>query len=157
MRRVVDQQLHLHERVDLTDLERPVCVEPSAPIRQVLGLLKQQAAGSCLICSQDKLLGIFTERDATKLLASGGDLSRPIEAVMTRNPQTACATDTVASAIEKMSRGGYRRLPVVDDAGKPVGVVGVTGIIHFLVQHFPQTVYNLPPHPNPVMPEREGA
>jgi CBS domain-containing protein len=154
---VVEQQLHLHEKVEMTDLEQPVCVEPSTPIRQVLGLLKQQSAGSCLVCSQDKLLGIFTERDATKLLSSGGDLSRPIEAVMTRAPRTARTTDSVASAIEKMARGGYRRLPVVDSSGKPVGVIGVPGIVHFLVQHFPQTVYNLPPRPNPVMPEREGA
>jgi CBS domain-containing protein len=154
---VVEQQLHLHEKVEMTDLERPVCVEPSTSIRQVLGLLKQQSAGSCLVCSQDKLLGIFTERDATKLLSSGGDLNGPIETVMTRSPQTARTTDSVASAIEKMARGGYRRLPVVNETGKPVGVIGVPGIVHFLVQHFPQTVYNLPPHPNPVMPEREGA
>jgi CBS domain-containing protein len=154
---VVDHQLHLHEAVETAHLEQPLCVEPTTPLRQALGLLKQQATGSCLVCAQGKLVGIFTERDATKLLAEAGNLDRPIETVMTRGPQTARSTDTVASAIEKMSRGGYRRLPVVDGQGKPVGLVSVAGIIHFLVQHFPQTVYNLPPNPNPVMPEREGA
>ncbi len=161
---MVDQQLHLQEKVELAHLEPSVCVQPGASIREVLGLLKRQSAGSCLVCgptNQDavmKLMGIFTERDALKLLAAGGgDLDRPIETVMSRNPATARASDTVASAIEKMSRGGYRRLPVLDDQGQPVGVVGVAGIVHFLVEHFPQTVYNLPPKPNPAMPEREGA
>jgi CBS domain-containing protein len=169
---VVDHQLHLQEKVELAHLEPSVCVQPGASVRQALGLMKQQSAGSCLICAKDKagtdkagtdkagadkLTGIFTERDALKLLASGADLDRPIETVMSRDPATARATDTVASAIEKMSRGGYRRLPVVDAQGQPVGVIGVAGIVHFLVEHFPQTVYNLPPKPNPAMPEREGA
>ena len=154
---MVDHQLHLHEAVETADLEQPLCVEPSISIRQVLGLLKQQGAGSCLVCAQGKLVGIFTERDATKLLAEAANLDRPIETVMTRGPKTARSTDSVASAIEKMSRGGYRRLPVVDAQGKPLGMVSLAGIVHFLVQHFPQTVYNLPPNPKPVMPEREGA
>jgi CBS domain-containing protein len=159
---VVDHQLHLQEKVELAHLEPSVCVQPGASIREVLGLLKRQSAGSCLVCApgaggRGKLVGIFTERDALKLLAASSDLDRPIETVMSRDPATARATDTVASAIEKMSRGGYRRLPVVDAQGQPVGVVGVAGIVHFLVEHFPQTVYNLPPKPNPAMPEREGA
>ncbi len=154
---MVDQQLHLQEKVELAHLEPSVCVQPSASIREVLGLLKRQSAGSCLVCAKGKLVGIFTERDALKLLAAGGDLDRPIETVMSRDPATARSTDSVASAIEKMSRGGYRRLPVVDAQGQPVGVIGVAGIVHFLVEHFPQTVYNLPPKPNPVMLEREGA
>ncbi len=162
---MVDHQLHLHEKVELAHLEPSVCVQPGASIREVLGLLKRQSAGSCLVCAPNsaaaegpvKLVGIFTERDALKLLAAGGDLDRPIETVMSRDPATARSSDTVASAIEKMSRGGYRRLPVVDAQGQPVGVIGVAGIVHFLVEHFPQTVYNLPPKPNPAMPEREGA
>jgi len=154
---VVEQQLYLQEKVELTSLEQAVRVDPAASIRHVLELMKQQAAGSCLVCANGKLVGIFTERDALKLLATSADLDRPIETIMSRNPKTARSTDTVASAIEKMSRGGYRRLPVVNEEGQPVGVIGVAGIVHFLVEHFPQTVYNLPPNPNPAMPEREGA
>jgi CBS domain-containing protein len=154
---VVEQQLHLHEKVTLADMEPPHCVSPSASVRQVLAQLKQNSGGSCLICVADRLVGIFTERDALRLLAAGGDLDRPIETVMGRTPQTARDTDTIASAIEKMSRGGYRRLPVLDGEGRPLGVISVAGIVHFLCQHFPQFVYNLPPNPNPAMAEREGA
>jgi hypothetical protein len=48
-------------------------------------------------------------------------------------------------------------LPIVDDDGKPTGVVAVHGIVHYLVDHFPETVYNLPPDPNAAPKAREGA
>ena len=65
--------------------------------------------------------------------------------------------DNVGTAIRKMSLGGHRRLPIVDDQGRAVGLVKVSGILHYLVEHFPQTIYNLPPKPHPTTQEREGA
>jgi CBS domain-containing protein len=56
-----------------------------------------------------------------------------------------------------MVSGGYRHLPVVDEEGRPVGVLSVKQIMHYLVEHFPSTVYNLPPDPRVVPQEREGA
>ena len=44
-----------------------------------------------------------------------------------------------------MAEGGYRHLPIVDQDQKPTGVLAVHGIVHYLVDHFPETVYNLPP------------
>ena len=72
-------------------------------------------------------------------------------------PATIPATATVAEAIRSMAEGGYRHLPMVDQDGRPTGVVAVNGIVHYLVDHFPATVYNLPPNPRPTTKEREGA
>jgi hypothetical protein len=55
-----------------------------------------------------------------------------------------------------MQKGGYRHLPVVID-DKPVGILSVKRIVHYLVEHFPTMVYNLPPHSPPTPPRREGA
>jgi hypothetical protein len=63
----------------------------------------------------------------------------------------------VASAIAKMAAGGYRRLPIVDEASRPVAVVKLTSILSYLVEHFPKVVYTLPPKPHHKMQEREGA
>ena len=76
---------------------------------------------------------------------------------MTPAPKVLHAKDTVAAAIELMSKGHYRHLPSVDDQGTPVAVTAVGGIVHYLVEHFPQTIYNLPPEPRLVAQEREGA
>jgi hypothetical protein len=48
-------------------------------------------------------------------------------------------------------------LPVVDVAGRPLGVLSVKRIVHYLVEHFPSTIYCLPPDPNVFPMEREGA
>ena len=59
--------------------------------------------------------------------------------------------------IRRMEQGGYRHLPVVDEANRPVGILSVRRIVHYLVEHFPSTVYNLPPDPRTFPQEREGA
>jgi CBS domain-containing protein len=56
-----------------------------------------------------------------------------------------------------MEEGGYRHLPVVDERERPVGILSVKRIIRYLVEHFPTTVYNLPPDPQAVPKNPEGA
>ena len=46
-----------------------------------------------------------------------------------------------------MEEGGYRHLPVIGETGKPVGVLSVKRVVHYLVEHFPATIYNLRPCP----------
>jgi len=134
----------------------PVCVEPNATTRDVLGMLRDLGRGAILICRNGKLRGIFTERDALQVLAVGGDLDSPIDTHMTRDPVTICESDSVETAIKRMSSHRYRRLPIVDAEGHPVGIVDVSGIIHWLVDHFPKAVYNLPPVAKVGTLQREG-
>lgn len=143
--------------VDAAYPAEPLPVEPETPIRDVFALLKAQRTGSILVCREGVLVGIFTERDALRLMAAGKSLDATIETAMTAKPVTIGAGVTVGEAIRTMSEGGYRRLPIVDKEGRPLGVLKVSGIVRYLVEHFPETVYNLPPDPNPVTHEREGA
>jgi CBS domain-containing protein len=151
-------QLHLStETVSHIDTAVPLCVEPELSVREVLELLKTLNRGSVCICRDSELIGIFTERDALRVMAEGADMDVPIGSVMTAQPATIRATDTVEAAIAKMSLGGNRRLPVLDANGRPVGLLKATAILHYLVQHFPNFVYTLPPEPDKVMQHREGA
>ena len=109
-----------------------------------------------MICEGSKLFGIFTERDALKQMASGADLSAPIRTVMSSPPAAVASDATVGKAIRMMAEGAYRHLPIVDQNQKPTGMLAVHGIVHYLVDHFPETVYNLPPDPKAAR-EREGA
>jgi CBS domain-containing protein len=151
-------QLHLHtETVGHIDTSQPLCLDPEMSARQVLEIMRTQRRGSVCLCRDEKLVGIFTERDALYLMAEDGDMDVPIKNVMSREPATISASDTVEAAIAKMSLGGYRRLPVLDDHGRPVGLLKVSAILHYLVQHFPQYVYNLPPQPDAAVDHPEGA
>jgi CBS domain-containing protein len=135
----------------------PLLVSPDSKVGDVLQLLRANRAGSVLVCEESRLLGIFTERDALRWMASGQSNEVAIESLMSRDLQTLDEQATVADAIRLMAQGGYRRLPIVSPEGKPTGVSSVRGIVHYLVDHFPQTIYTLPPQPNSVTSEREGA
>ncbi len=92
-----------------------------------------------------------------RVLAAGKPLTLPVSECMTPRPVFVRPKDPVGAAVRQMEEGGYRHLPVVDEAGKPVGVLSVKRIVHYLVEHFPATVYNLPPNPRAVPHEAEGA
>jgi CBS domain-containing protein len=154
----VDIKLNIHsDLVEHAKAAEPLVVPPHTTVREVLSTLQLHNAGSLLICEGNKLIGIFTERDALRLMATSADLDVPIRDVMTKNPVTISRDAPIAEAVKLMSAGGYRRLPIVDHDGSLAGVVKVSGILHYFVDHFPETVLNLPPKPNVIMPEREGA
>jgi CBS domain-containing protein len=154
----VDFQLSLaSEGVGSAYPDQPLAAAANESVGQVLQLLRAQRTGAVLICDGPKLVGILTERDALKLMARGADMSAPVRDVMSSEPATISSDATVGEAIRVMAEGGYRHLPIVDASGRPTGVVAVHGIVHYLVDHFPATVYNLPPNPNDAPREREGA
>jgi len=134
----------------------PVRIQAELPVRAALELLRDIGRSAVLVCDGERLVGIFTERDALRILASEGDIDAPIKDVMARDPVTVRETDSVGTAIRKMSTNGYRRLPIVDGQGRPTGLLDVSGVIHWLVDHFPSAVYNLPPVAKPAMHQREG-
>lgn len=154
----MDFQLSLEsEGVGSAYPDQPLATGPDAPLGEVLQLLRAQRTGALLICDDSTLVGIVTERDALRFMAEGTDLSTPARDVMSSPATTISSDATVGAAIEKMSSGNYRHLPIVNTHGQPTGVLAVHGIVHYLVDHFPDTVYNLPPNPNVVPSEREGA
>ncbi len=154
----MDFQLSLQsEGVGSAYPDQPLAASANENVGQVLQLLRAQRTGAVLICEGEKLVGILTDRDALKLMASGADLTVPVREVMSSEPATILSTATVGEAIRVMAEGGYRHLPIVDRDGKPTGMVAVHGIVHYLVDHFPETVYNLPPDPKAAPRAREGA
>jgi len=136
-----------------------VCLAPLTSVADAVEPMRERRVGCVLICDTDeRLLGIFTERDLLRrILAADAPLSTPLERCMTRRPQTVTATEPVGAAVQRMQRGGFRHLPVIDASGRPVGMLSSRGVVHYLVEHFPATIYCLPPDPEVVPLRREGA
>lgn len=137
-------------RRSLRSLMKPaITVEIDTMIRDAIHLMQTKRIGCVLVTSHNKLLGIFTERDVLKkIVGSSFDLrSTPITELMTIHPQALNEDDTIAYALNFMDLGGYRHIPIVNDAFEPVGLVSVKDIISYLVQHFADEVLSLPPHP----------
>jgi len=141
-------------------------LEPTAPhrveatqlVQDAVYLMRSESVGCLLVCQQGTLVGVFTERDLLcRVLGLGKSLSIPIGDVMTAEPITVSAKDSIRVAIRKMQHGGYRHLPVVDENNRPTGVLSVKRIVHYLAEHYPAAIYNLPPEPGSIPNEREGA
>lgn len=139
--------------------EAPVAVELATPLDSVIRLMQAQKVGAVLVCEDDSLVGVFTERDALRLMAERAEMSRPVGEVMSTDPKTVTDSDSVGEAISRMAEGGYRHLPIVSSINptEATGMVDVRGVMRYLVEHFPNTIYNLPPTSERATAEREGA
>lgn len=135
----------------------PLLVAPTDSVAEVLRQMKQSSDGGAVVCENGKLAGIFTERDALKVIAEEHDLTAPVSDHMSTKPASVNSKQSIGMAIRSMSTGGYRRLPIVDDSGSVVGILKVSHILRYLVEHFPEFVYNLAPSPDHATQEREGA
>ena len=136
---------------------QPWLTQRTQPVADAVKLMREKKVGCVLVCDGKRIVGIFTERDLLRrVLTPGKSLGTPIEECMTPDPITVHPKDSIGCAIKRMQKGGYRHLPVVID-DRPVGILSVKRIVHYLVEHFPAMVYNLPPHPQPIQPQREGA
>ncbi len=114
----------------------PLTIGPKEPVSKALRIMKDKRHGSILVVEGDRLVGIFTERDAV-LKLTGGDKDLDaiqMKAVMTANPDVLTEDDTIAFALNRMSVMGYRHVPIVKD-GKPVGFVSVRGILNYISEH----------------------
>ena len=137
----------------------PVCiVSPETPVRETLQCMTGFRTGCALVMSGEQLAGIFTERDfLNRVVGDAREADVRVGDVMTSQPTTIRDNASVQAAIEMMEDKGFRHLPVIGVDGRPVGVMSVKGIMHYLVEYFPANVYNLPPTPDQTQPAREGA
>jgi len=93
-------------------------------VRDAARLMVAKGVGAVMVVDGDRLVGIFTERDAVfRVLARERSADEtPIAEVMTPDPLTLGSNARFGTALALMHKNGFRHVPVVDD-GKLVGVV----------------------------------
>ena len=94
-------------------------------VRAACCLMAEKRIGALLVLDQQRIAGIFTERDAlNKVLATGIDPeTTKLAQVMVSDPMTIRADKPLGYALAMMSDGGFRHVPVFDDSGAPLGMV----------------------------------
>jgi CBS domain-containing protein len=150
----------LHVPVGVLEPRAPLVVEPLTSVLEAVALMQEHSVGCVLVVRTAKLKGIFTERDVlTGVVGKAIDPAKtPVRKLMTPNPEYLRLTDSIAYALNKMSLGGYRHVPIVNKAIVPVGVISIRDIVNYLVRFFPQSVLNLPTLPRGnYARSREGA
>lgn len=140
---------------ELPTLQPAVMCDRNATVRHAIETMQRQRIGCILVIDQGRLVGIFTERDVlSRVAAQAVDIDRlRIEVLMTPDPECLSRDTDLVYALNQMSVGGYRHIPLLDDLGRPNGVVSMRDIVDYLANLFPQEVLNLPPSPSHGIPQ----
>lgn len=105
-----------------------VTIEPTATLMDAAAVMSKGEAGSALVFRDDRLAGIFTERDIMRALAHYpmADEARvsSVERWMTADPVTIAPDATVGEALDHMLSAGFRHLPVTEGT-EVVGVISM--------------------------------
>ncbi len=152
----------LETRIQDLTTSPPVTLPLDAPVSKAIETMRKKKVGAVMVVAKKrprKLAGILTERDLLqRVLAKKGYGRIALEKVMTKAPETLRPKDSLAYALNKMSVGRFRHIPLVDDQGVPTGMLSIRDVIDFVVELIPETVLNLPPEPELALPkEVDGA
>ena len=125
----------LRDRIERLWPKSPSTVSPDTPVGDVLKKMVGETIGCVMVVDHDKLVGIFSERDALMKLNTDAAkfASRPISQFMTVDPVTLETNDKIAFALHKMNVGGYRHVPILFE-GKLVGVISIRDILRYLTE-----------------------
>jgi CBS domain-containing protein len=153
-------------RAPVTELpvREALVLSAQATVTEAMRAMQREHRGYVLVTDDgtrnSKLLGIFTERDVLFRIVDRGKnpATLPLGDVMTPDPDVVPESSSVAFVLNKMSIGGFRHVPVVDQAHRPRFVVAVRDVVAYLVEAFPREVLNLPLEADLKPPKaREGA
>ncbi len=123
--------------IDVLAPVAPVTISPQTTVKAAMRQMIDHKIGCLVVTESNRLCGIFTERDIlNKVTPDMTRLEAPVAEFMTRNPATVTTRDSIAYTLQSMDMGGYRHMPVVDDKGKPIGVVSIRDILRFLCIRF---------------------
>ena len=153
----------LQEPVTALPVHEAVILSASDTVTDAMRAMQREHRG-CILVTDDgtnasKLVGIFTERDVLLRIVDRGKnpATLPLQEVMTADPEVLSVKSSVAHALNKMSLGGFRHIPVVDDEHRPALVVSVRDVVEFLVEAFPREILTIQPDSPSPPRAREGA
>ncbi len=97
---------------------------PETTVSKAAKLMAKKNVGAVMVVADERLVGIFTERDVVfRVIAQGLDAkATKLAEVMTAPPKTVHPDKSYGYALLMMHENGFRHVPVIED-GKPIGIV----------------------------------
>jgi CBS domain-containing protein len=122
-----------------------VWIREDTPVVELVRLLATRRIGAVPVLDRNgKLLGIVSERDVVTALGQHGAAVLEMQAArfMTEYPRTGTPATTVAEAMELMTEGRFRHLPIVQD-DKMVGIISIGDVVKARIMQQAQEVDSL--------------
>ena len=109
-------------------------ISPEASVFEAIQLMAKKNIGSLLVMLNDKLVGLFTERDYARKIVLHGKSSKEtrVREVFTGEVITVTSHDSVEDCMKLMTEHRVRHLPVVDK-GVTVGIVSIGDLVNWTI------------------------
>lgn len=109
-----------------------LAVEGDARLTRAAARMVARTVGAVVILEHDRLVGILTERDIMKAVASERANESRVDEWMTRHPEVVSPDDSTDHAAALMIHGGFRHLPVVE-GNRVVGIVSIRDLMRVAI------------------------
>jgi len=129
------QRMILEEPLSRVVLKPLVSLKSQDSLRAAIDLMVERKVGCIAVVENEKLIGIFTERDVLHKIPILEKIKLPqltLSEFMTPEPETISPHHQIAFALTRMSVGGYRHLPIVEH-DRLVGIVSIRDIFAYLL------------------------
>ncbi|HZZ85641.1 MAG TPA: KpsF/GutQ family sugar-phosphate isomerase [Anaeromyxobacteraceae bacterium] len=108
-------------------------VEATAPLSEAVAVMTEtpgRPGAATVVDAEGRLAGVFTDGDLRRLVERGDtDFAVPVAKVMCRNPRTVRPDALVMDAARVLRQARIDQVPVVDEEGRPVGLLDVQDLL----------------------------
>lgn len=119
-----------------------IAVKPCDPVGTAVDLLNRHDIGALPVIEGDRLLGILSERDLVRKGALGAPV-RLVQEVMSPRVAVVTLSNSIEECMALMTEKRFRHLPVVDEAGRVVGMVSIGDLVKEVIREQAFTIEQL--------------
>lgn len=121
-----------------------VSVNPDTVVFKALEMMFEKNIGALLVMEQDKLRGIFTERDYARKVILRGKSSKlvRIKEIMVDDVPVVTLDNTIEECMWLMTNRFIRHLPVVD-GDKVIGIISIGDVVKYIIEEQKFIIGNL--------------
>ncbi len=137
----------IEDPIRTLNLDQVISVKSGQSLKEVISMLQDKRIGCVTVETEaGDTVGIFTERDILKkVIAKNLDLEKEVvDDYMTPNPEVLSENDPIAFALNRMSDGSYRHIPITRNREVKF-MLSVKDIVDEIAKTYRKRILNLPP------------
>jgi CBS domain-containing protein len=125
--------MRVQDMPEFRDKSHVLAFDEDTILKDAIQAMADKNYGACLVTRNDKLVGVFTERDLLrKVVPAGVDVKKKkLKDVMTKALKTAQIEDNVSDCLRRMSQGRFRHMPIVDQDKNILGMLSQGDFVAF--------------------------